>query len=186
MAMAQLQPYGQPGSGPAVARAIGGQSQIFHTPTTTTTNIITSTSTNTLTSSWSRPSTVTYCCPYSLPSSSHWGPGEATAARNEVITVPETGVTLTFDPCPSPRCNVINYSRHLPSGVPVLLPLIGWWHAELSSKQDPAAACQLSCYKLRPGPTAKQGNTVVALSISWSSLPLADLSLQGGKQALSA
>ncbi|KAF0043461.1 hypothetical protein F2P81_004798 [Scophthalmus maximus] len=53
---------------------------------------------------------------------------------NEVITVPETGVTLTFDPCPSPRCNVTNSPRHLPSGVPVPLSLIGWWHAELSSK----------------------------------------------------
>lgn len=55
-------------------------------------------------------------------------------APNEVITVLQTGVTLTFDPCPSPCCNVNNSSRHLPGGVPVTLSLIGGWHAELSRK----------------------------------------------------
>eukprot|EP00064_Thunnus_orientalis_P009399 superscaffoldBa00001189_g9423 len=65
-------------------------------------------------------------CPVFL---TYWAP-------NEVITVPETGVTLTFDPCPSPRYNVNNSSRHLPGGVPapLSLSLIGSWHAELSRK----------------------------------------------------
>ncbi|KAI4830812.1 hypothetical protein KUCAC02_002419, partial [Chaenocephalus aceratus] len=56
-------------------------------------------------------------------------------APNEVITVPETEVTLTFDPYPSRRCNVNNSSRHLPGGVRAPLSLIGWWHAELSSER---------------------------------------------------
>lgn len=56
---------------------------------------------------------------------------------NEVITVPQTRVTLTFDPCPSLCRNVNNSSRHLCCGgspLPVRLSLIGGWHAELSRK----------------------------------------------------
>lgn len=34
-------------------------------------------------------------------------------APNEVITVLQTGVTRTFDPCPSPHCNVNSSCRHL-------------------------------------------------------------------------
>lgn len=49
-------------------------------------------------------------------------------APNEVITVLQTGVTLTFDPCPSPCCNVNNSYRHLPGAVPAnALP--HWWVA---------------------------------------------------------
>ena len=61
-------------------------------------------------------------------------------APNEVITVPETEVTLTFDPYPSRRCNVNNSSRHLPGGVRAPLSLIGWWHAELSFER--ASVCE--------------------------------------------
>lgn len=56
------------------------------------------------------------------------------AGPNEVITVLQTRVTLTFDLCPSLCCNVNNSSRHLCCGgsLPPTLPrdaLPHWWVA---------------------------------------------------------
>lgn len=47
-------------------------------------------------------------------------------APNEVITVFQTGVSRTFDPCPSPRCNVNSTGRRLYKPLP---PLSSHWAA---------------------------------------------------------
>lgn len=68
---------------------------------------------------WETVMSATMCIPWQW-----WHPASPTFVKgpNEVITVPETEVTLTFDPHPSPCCNVNSSSRHLPRGVPTLLP----------------------------------------------------------------